>query len=126
MAYGDKELAEAKKAKAAAEEAKGVAEGELATFEKNLEDAMAYGDKELAEAKKAKAAAEEAKGVAEGELATFEKNLADDEKHLEDLHHECMAKATEFEESQHSRGEELGALQKAKEILEEKTGGAAG
>ena len=27
--------------------------------------------------------------------------------------------------SQHSRGEELGALQKAKEILEEKTGGAA-
>merc|ERR1719399_2320100 len=86
---------------------------------------MAYGDKELAEAKKAKAAAEEAKGVAEGELATFEKNLADDEKHLEDLHHECMTKATEFEESQHSRGEEIAALTKAKTILEEKTGGAS-
>merc|ERR1719326_1885838 len=94
-------------------------------LKQKLEDAMAYGDKELAEAKKAKAAAEEAKGVAEGELATFEKNLADDEKHLEDLHHECMTKATEFEESQHSRGEELGALTKAKTILEEKTGGAS-
>merc|ERR1719248_337710 len=126
MAYGDKELAEAKKAKAAdAQKAEANAQFDFDMLKQKLEDAMAYGDKELAEAKKAKAAAEEAKGVAEGELATFEKNLADDEKHLEDLHHECMAKATEFEESQHSRGEELGALQKAKEILEEKTGGAA-
>merc|ERR1719248_240071 len=124
MAYGDKELAEAKKAKAAdAQKAEANAQFDFDMLKQKLEDAMAYGDKELAEAKKAKAAAEEAKGVAEGELATFEKNLADDEKHLEDLHHEC--KATEFEESQHSRGEELGALQKAKEILEEKTGGAA-
>jgi len=118
-------LEKAKAEHAAAQKAEANAQFDFDMLKQKLEDAMAYGDKELAEAKKAKAAAEEAKGVAEGELATFEKNLADDEKHLEDLHHECMAKATEFEESQHSRGEELGALQKAKEILEEKTGGAA-
>merc|ERR1719460_3550783 len=118
-------LEKAKAEHAEAQKAEANAQFDFDMLKQKLEDAMAYGDKELAEAKKAKAAAEEAKGVAEGELATFEKNLADDEKHLEDLHHECMAKATEFEESQHSRGEELGALQKAKEILEEKTGGAA-
>merc|ERR1719262_915466 len=36
-----------------------------------------------------------------------------------------MTKATEYEESQHSRSEELAALDKAKTILKEKTGGAA-
>jgi hypothetical protein len=36
-----------------------------------------------------------------------------------------MTKATEYETSQHSRSEELGALAKAKSILEEKTGGAS-
>merc|ERR1719271_2189489 len=36
-----------------------------------------------------------------------------------------MTKATDYEASQHSRSEELAALQKAKEILAEKTGGAA-
>merc|ERR1719321_2143752 len=107
------------------EKAKANAQFDFDMLKQKLEDAMAYGVKELAETKKEKAAAEEAKGVAEGELATFEKNLADDKKHLEDLHHECMTKATEFEESQHSRGEEIAALTKAKTVLEEKTGGAA-
>merc|ERR1719387_3101152 len=36
-----------------------------------------------------------------------------------------MTKATDYETSQHSRSEELAALDKAKSILEEKTGGAA-
>merc|ERR1719460_2775699 len=118
-------LEKAKAEHAEAQKAEANAQFDFDMLKQKLEDAMAYGDKELAESKKEKAAAEEAKGVAEGELATFEKNLADDEKHLEDLHHECMTKATEFEESQHSRGEELTALQKAKTILEEKTGGAS-
>merc|ERR1719321_883485 len=86
---------------------------------------MANGNKNLAETKTAKAAAEEAKAVADGELETAEKGLADDEKHLKDLQNECMAKAEEYETSQHSRSEELEALGKAKTILEEKTGGAA-
>ena len=36
-----------------------------------------------------------------------------------------MTKATDYETSQHSRSEELAALDKAKTILKEKTGGAA-
>merc|ERR1719271_1303403 len=51
--------------------------------------------------------------------------VADDSKKLNDLQQECMTKATDYETSQHSRSEELAALDKAKSILEEKTGGAA-
>jgi len=115
------------------------AKGELATAQKaemnskfdydmlkqKLEDMMANGNKNLDETKKAKATAEEAKAVASGELETAEKGLAEDQKHLKDLQNECMAKAEEYETSQHSRSEELEALGKAKTILEEKTGGAA-
>merc|ERR1719388_639366 len=36
-----------------------------------------------------------------------------------------MTKASDYETSQHSRSEELAALDKAKSILQEKTGGAA-
>merc|ERR1719506_3505401 len=70
-------------------------------------------------------AAEEAKAVAEGELETADKGVADDSKKLQDLQGDCMTKSTEYEESQHSRSEELAALDKAKTILKEKTGGAA-
>merc|ERR1719389_1275286 len=93
-------------------------------LKQKLEDAMAFGTKELGETKAAKAAAEEAKAVAEGELATAEKTVAESSKHLNDLQNECMTAATEYEESQHSRQEELTALATAKMILEEKTGGA--
>merc|ERR1719159_1774682 len=85
---------------------------------------MANGEKELAETKAAKAASEEAKATAEGELAVAEKTVAESSKHLNDLQHECMTAATEYETSQHSREEELTALATAKKILEEKTGGA--
>ena len=83
------------------------------------------GNKELGETKTEKAAAEEAKAVAEGELETADKGVADDSKKLQDLQQECMTKATDYETSQHSRSEELAALDKAKTILKEKTGGAA-
>jgi len=94
-------------------------------LKQKLEDAVAVGNKELGETKTEKAAAEEAKAVAEGELETADTGVADDSKKLQDLQQECMTKATDYEASQHSRSEELAALQKAKEILAEKTGGAA-
>merc|ERR1719321_488822 len=86
---------------------------------------MANGEKVMDETKKAKAAAEEAKATAQGELDTASKTLADGESHLKDLQNECMAKAEEYETSQHSRSEELTALDTAKKVLLEKTGGAA-
>merc|ERR1719454_2000457 len=94
-------------------------------LKQKLEDAVAVGNKELGETKTEKAAAEEAKAVAEGELETADKGVADDSKKLQDLQGDCMTKSTEYEESQHSRSEELAALDKAKTILKEKTGGAA-
>merc|ERR1719380_525765 len=88
-------------------------------LKQKLEDAMKFGTKELDETKAAKA-------VAENDLAVAEKATAEGSKHLSDLQNECMTKATEYEESQHSRQEELTALATAKKILEEKTGGASG
>merc|ERR1719506_138505 len=70
-------------------------------------------------------AVDQLKAVAEGELETADKGVADDSKKLQDLQGDCMTKSTEYEESQHSRSEELAALDKAKTILKEKTGGAA-
>merc|ERR1719253_932021 len=115
------------------------AKGELATAQKaemnakfdydmlkqKLEDMMANADKVMDETKKAKAAAEEAKAIAQGELDTASKTLSDSESHLKDLQQECMAKAEEYETSQHSRSEELTALDTAKKVLVEKTAGAA-
>merc|ERR1719426_269050 len=87
-------------------------------LKQKLEDATANGNKELGETKTEKA-------VAEGELETADTGVADDSKKLNDLQQECMTKATDYETSQHSRSEELAALDKAKSILQEKTGGAA-
>merc|ERR1719486_81388 len=64
------------KAKAAAEEAKATAEGELETASKNLADDETH-LKDLQQ--ECMTAAEEAKATAEGELETASKNLADDE-----------------------------------------------
>merc|ERR1719271_2308779 len=94
-------------------------------LKQKLEDAVAVGNKDLGETKTEKAAAEEAKAVAVGELETADTGVADDSKKLQDLQQECMTKATDYETSQHSRSEELAALDKAKSILKEKTGGAA-
>merc|ERR1711957_412793 len=48
-----------------------------------------------------------------------------DIKALGELHKNCMGKAEDFEAETKSRGEELAALAKAKEIIIEATGGAA-
>merc|ERR1719182_703299 len=118
-------LEKAKAELADAQKAEMNAKFDFDMLKQKLEDAVAVGNKELGETKTEKAAAEEAKAVAEGELETADKGVADDSKKLQDLQQECMTKATDYETSQHSRSEELAALDKAKSILKEKTGGAA-
>merc|ERR1719454_1842377 len=118
-------LEKAKAEHADAQKAEMNAKFDFDMLKQKLEDAVAVGNKELGETKTEKAAAEEAKAVAEGELETADTGVADDSKKLQDLQQECMTKATDYETSQHLRSEELAALQKAKEILAEKTGGAA-
>jgi hypothetical protein len=90
-----------------------------------LEDAIKFGQKEMDKAKKKKAAAEETKATAEGELEVVNKGLAEDITQLNNIHHDCMTKAEDFEVSTKSRGEELAALAKAKKIIIEATGGAS-
>merc|ERR1719359_2427433 len=81
--------------------------------------------KNTAEAKNSRAQSEEKKAVAEGDLDVSSKDLAEDTKALGGLHQDCMTKAQDFEAETKSRGEELAALAKAKEIIIEATGGAA-
>merc|ERR1719194_169371 len=94
-------------------------------LKQKLEDLIAFNEKTLAALKKYKAATEEKEAEAHAAAETSKKTLADAESHHKDLQNECMAKAEEYETSQHSRSEELTALDTAKKVLVEKTAGAA-
>jgi len=93
-------------------------------LKQSLEDEIANQNKELAEAKKGVAGASEGKATAEGALSVTSKELAADQKSKDGLHQACMTKASEFEAETRSRGEELGALAKAKAVIKEATGAA--
>merc|ERR1712176_1611271 len=93
--------------------------------EQSLKDEIKFATKETAEANKGLAECGEKKANAEGDLDVTSKELAADTAALSDLHQECMTKAQDFEAETKSRGEELAALAKAKEIIIEATGGAA-
>jgi len=85
----------------------------------SLTDEIKFGNKEMGEAKAGTAAASEKKAGAEGDLEMTNKDLSEDIKAKSELHHECMTKATDFEAEVKSRGEELAALAKAKQIINE-------
>jgi len=91
----------------------------------SLEDQISYGNKELAEAKNGISEASEKKATAEGDLAVTSKELAEDVKAKATLHHDCMTRAENFEAETKSRGEELAALAKAKQIIREATAAAS-
>jgi len=92
----------------------------------SLEDEIKFATKDMNSAKKSLAENKEKKATAEGDLATTSKDLAADTKALADLHHDCMTKASDYEDETKSRGEELKALATAKKIIKEATGGADG
>merc|ERR1740117_302047 len=91
----------------------------------SLEDAMKFSAKDMDDAKSGLASCEEQKATAQGDLSATTKDLGSDVTSLEELHHDCMAKAQDFEEEVSSRGEELKAIAAAKKIVQESTGGAA-
>jgi len=97
---------------------------EYAMKKQSLEDSTRLANKELSESKSGLAATKESKAVNEGDLTTTQKDLREDVKELEELHHTCLGKATDFEEETKSRNDELKALATAKKILTETTGGA--
>merc|ERR1719203_2608916 len=95
--------------------------GNFQMLAQSLEDQISYGQKELAEAKAGIASNSESKANAEGDLGVTSKELAADTEAKATLHHDCMTRAENFEAETKSRGEELAALAKAKQIIREAT-----
>merc|ERR1719161_3276415 len=89
----------------------------FAMVESGLKDEIAHGGEKLSTAKSGKAMNEEAKSTASGKLVETEKSKAADEEYAGTLKTECESKAAEWEASQKSATEEMGAIEKAKDIL---------
>merc|ERR1719440_96485 len=90
-------------------------------LKQSLSDEIKFANKDMAAAKKGLDESAESKAKAEGDLSATTKDLNTDTRTLADLHHECMTKANDFEMETKSRGEELAAIAKAKEIIIEAT-----
>merc|ERR1719161_1228371 len=89
----------------------------FAMVESGLKDEIAHGGEKLSTAKSGKAMNEEAKSTASGKLVETEKSKAADEEYAGTLKTECESKAAEWEARQKSATEEMGAIEKAKDIL---------
>jgi len=114
------------------EETKDKAEGELSDARKaemeakhefdmvrqSLENEIGQKKEKLGQVKHNKAAADQAKAAAAGEKATTEKTKAEDAAYLSTLQRDCQQKAVEWEERLKSAKGEIGALDKATEILQ--------
>jgi len=87
----------------------------------SLTDEVKFANKEMDEAKKSKSESEESKASATGDLDVTTKDLNNDLTELDELHHNCMTKANDFEAETKSRAEELKALATAKKIIIEAT-----
>merc|ERR1719478_334285 len=90
---------------------------EFKMVEQGLNGEIEHGKDKLSSATKAKAAAEETQSKAEGDLAETTKTKAADEEYSSTLKTECETTAHEWAERQKSAKEEMGAIDKAKEIL---------
>merc|ERR1719378_930217 len=82
-----------------------------------LEDELEHAKDKLASATNNKAGATEAKGKAESQLVEIKKTKAADEEYTATLSTECQQTAAAWEERLKSAKEEMGAIDKAKEIL---------
>jgi len=86
-------------------------------LEQGLNGEIAHSMDKLSAAKSAKSAAAETQGTAEGDLAETSKTKAADEEYSSTLKTECEETASAWAERQKSAKEEMGAIDKAKEIL---------
>jgi len=89
----------------------------FAMLEQGLKDEIAHGQDKLSTATSSKGSNTEMKAAAEGKLVDTTKAKAADEEYAGTLKTECEAKASEWEARQKSATEEMGAIEKAKEIL---------
>merc|ERR1719159_2049516 len=89
----------------------------FAMLEQGLKDEISHGEEKLSTAKKSMATSGEMKSDASGKLVDTEKSKAADEEYASTLKTECETKASEWEARQKSATAEMGAIEKAKEIL---------
>jgi hypothetical protein len=89
----------------------------FAMLESGLNDEISHGGDKLSTAKKSKGMNEEAKADASKKLVETTKSKAADEEYASTLKTECESKASQWETRQKSAAEEMGAIEKAKEIL---------
>merc|ERR1719387_2444147 len=92
---------------------------EFQMLKAGLEDEIAHAKEKLSTATKLKASATEAMAEANAEVVETQKTKASDEEYVTTLKQECQARAVEFEETMKSGKDEIGAIEKAKTILEE-------
>jgi hypothetical protein len=89
-----------------------------AMLKQGLEQAGATMGKRKAAALTERSRHAETKGTATGDLEETKQGLADDSKYLSELQQSCSAKQKQWAERQTEAQAELGAIAKAKEILE--------
>merc|ERR1719428_636654 len=92
---------------------------EFQMLEGGLKNEISHGKSKLSANTKLKAESEQAAEEAQGELTETEKTKAADEAYMETMKQECQAKAVEYEETMKSGKAEIGAIEKATQILEE-------
>merc|ERR1719324_839430 len=90
---------------------------DFAMLKSGLEDEIKHGGEKLGTAKSGKAANEESESDASAKLVDTKKSKAADEEYAGTLKTECETKATEWAERQKSAKAEMGAIEKAKQIL---------
>jgi len=88
-----------------------------AMLKQSLEQELKTMNKRMSAATAEKAGTEKDMQDASEQLAATEKTLAADTKYLENLRQSCAAKASEWAQRQKDAAEEMGAIEKAKEIL---------
>jgi len=91
-----------------------------------LTDNVENAEHEISKKKQVRADTEAAKAEAEGDLAQTQKDRAEDQTYLDDMTALCNQKGTDYASRQELRAQEIGALQKAIEVISSKTVAGAG
>eukprot|EP00451_Oxyrrhis_marina_P001355 CAMPEP_0204269840 /NCGR_PEP_ID=MMETSP0468-20130131/17364_1 /ASSEMBLY_ACC=CAM_ASM_000383 /TAXON_ID=2969 /ORGANISM="Oxyrrhis marina" /LENGTH=664 /DNA_ID=CAMNT_0051245289 /DNA_START=29 /DNA_END=2023 /DNA_ORIENTATION=- len=110
--------------KSDADKAEMTAQFEFNKVKQSLTDQIAFDNKQLDAARKGLASQRQVKATAEGDLATTQRELAEDIKSDKESHDDCEKAAEEWNASMQERKNEVAALDKATQIIKEKTGGA--
>jgi len=90
---------------------------EFKMLESSLSGEIDHNNEKLSSATKAKAGAEETLATSQGDLVATEKSKAADEEYATNLKTECETAAREWAARQASAKAEMGAIDKASEIL---------